>query len=191
MNTISLQRVNPVARAAMVIGAVMALVTGITFAALTSTATLTNNTISSATADLQVSADGGTTFGNNVVSSFNFSGIVPGGAPSANSSFKLKNNGTGNMSVALMIPAATTFTVTPSGTVDKTKVDLAVACTTPTLSVTDTLANLEAGNVAVTGTLAAGETADCTVNASMDADAFTGSGATSSAFTLQFTGTAI
>lgn len=49
---VSIRRINPVARAIVVIGAVMALVTSVTFAALQSQATLTNNTISTATAGL-------------------------------------------------------------------------------------------------------------------------------------------
>lgn len=49
---VSIRKINPVARAIVVIGAVMALVTSVTFAALQSQATLTNNTISTATAGL-------------------------------------------------------------------------------------------------------------------------------------------
>ena len=45
---------SPLLRAIFVIGAVAALVTSITFAALTSTATLTNNTISSADSNLTI-----------------------------------------------------------------------------------------------------------------------------------------
>lgn len=51
---VSLRKINPVARAIVVIGAVMALVTSVTFAALQSQATLTNNTISTATAGLMI-----------------------------------------------------------------------------------------------------------------------------------------
>lgn len=42
-----INRISPIARAILVIGVVAALVTGVTFAALQNTATLTNNTINS------------------------------------------------------------------------------------------------------------------------------------------------
>lgn len=51
---VSIRHINPVIRAVVVIGAVMALATSVTFAALQSQATLTNNTISTATAGLKL-----------------------------------------------------------------------------------------------------------------------------------------
>ena len=48
------RQINPVVRAIAVIASVMALVTGVTFAALQDSVTLSNNTISSANADLQI-----------------------------------------------------------------------------------------------------------------------------------------
>lgn len=72
---ISIRQINPVARAIVVIGAVMALVTSVTFAALQSQATLTNNTISTATAGLKLWD--GTAF-SSTAPGFTVTGLVPG-----------------------------------------------------------------------------------------------------------------
>jgi hypothetical protein len=90
------------------------------------------------------------------------------------------------MAVSMRIPTAVTF---GAGTVDKTKVHVALSCDVPALSATSTLTALETAEVPVTGTLTAGATTNCTVTATMDADAITsGDAVTSSAFDLRFTG---
>ena len=86
---ISIQRISPVARAIAVIGAVMALVTGVTFATLQNTATLTGNTISSDADGLLVDSDGNNTFGA-TDEGFAFSDVEPGTSSSYHA-FKLKN----------------------------------------------------------------------------------------------------
>jgi hypothetical protein len=68
-------KINPLARAIGVIGAVAALTTGVTFAALNSQATLTNTTISSATADLLLWD--GDTF-ESTAPGFTITDLVPG-----------------------------------------------------------------------------------------------------------------
>lgn len=72
---ISIQKINPVARAIVVIGAVMALATSVTFAALQAQATLTNNTISTATAGLKIWD--GDSF-ESTAPGVNVEGLIPG-----------------------------------------------------------------------------------------------------------------
>lgn len=67
-------RINPLARAVATFMAVAGLVTGITYAALSSSATLTNNTINSATASLKVW--NGSSF-EGTAQGFTVTGLVP------------------------------------------------------------------------------------------------------------------
>lgn len=192
----SLRSISPIVRAIGVIGAVAILVTSITYAALQSQATLTNNTIASATALLEVdnTDDAGSGFGGTDVG-YAFTGIIPGGAGSNVGNFQLKNSSdTGvDMSVSVQVPTLPTWTVLPSGTVDDSKVTVDISCSDTdaiVYGVSDTLANINAAPVELTGdTLAAGDTATCTVSVSMDADAFSGTSASSDNFDFEFTGT--
>ncbi len=70
-----IRKINPLARAIAVIGAVMALATGATFAALNSTATLTNNTID--TADTSLLLWDGDSF-ETTAPGFTIDDLVPG-----------------------------------------------------------------------------------------------------------------
>lgn len=185
---------SPVLRAIAVIGAVAALVTSITFAALQSQATLTDNIINSGTASLMVSStngcsDGTTGFGSSAAG-FTFDGVVPGGdpVPTPGHGFCLKNDG----DVDFDISARISSTPSTTGTVDQSKVDLILSCTGDdgTFSVTSDLATLAAGPVDLTGAaLNAGDTASCTAQAQMDADAVSGGGASISNIDLEFSGT--
>lgn len=183
-------KVNPLLRATGVIGVVAAMVTGVTFAALQSQATLTDNTISSGTAELLINntenegVEGATDTG------FNFTGAIPGGAASNSHNFTLHNTGTTPLTINVGMPALPTWTVTPSGSVDNTKVALNITCTGPSLSVAATVQNIWFSTAAMSGTLGVGETASCTAKVTMDAAAFTGTSASSSTFNLVFTGTA-
>jgi predicted ribosomally synthesized peptide with SipW-like signal peptide len=188
-------KLNPVVRATGIIGATAALVTGVTFAALSSSATLTNNTIATGTAGLQVSSDGGTTF-SNLEDGFAFTGIVPGLTASGDKNFQLKNTGSTDLTVSAKLDGAPAWTTDPVlASVDNTKVNVEFACTDTSATpygVTTTVAALVLGNVALTGdTLAVGDTATCTVEVSMDAAAFSGSSATSDQFDIVFTGEAL
>ena len=98
---VSVFKMSPLLRAIGVIGAVAALVTGITFAALQSQATLTNNTISSATAGLQVSTDN-LGFGASQTG-FTVTGLVPGAGTTK--TFYLRNNGEVALNVTARVPA--------------------------------------------------------------------------------------
>lgn len=185
---VSIVRVNPLVRAVLVVGAIAGLVVGVTYAALSSSASLTGNTIS-ATAGLQLSTDSGATYGSSIAG-FPFEGVTPGDTTGVTKNFKLKNaTTTGMTGLTLKIPTAVTFT---GGVVDGSKVHVNLVCTTPDLTLSSNLTALSASEVTVTGTpLAAGAIADCAVTVTMDSDAITSGGpVTSGAFELRFTGTA-
>lgn len=194
--TLSTSRINPVARAVMVIGAVAALVTGITFAALSSQATLTGNTIASGTALLQVAAAGTETpcgTFDSTAAGFNFV-VASGTGDSQIESFCLKNAGDAALATTVKLSALPTFTDgTNPVTVNNSKVHVAFTCTTPSLSFSGTLVELtNVGGVSV-GNLAAGDTPECDVKVTIDADAFTGSVShiESTGFDFVFDGTAV
>lgn len=90
--------VSPVLRSVGVISAVAVLVGGVTFAALQSQATLTDNTISSASAGLLVDGNGDEQFSEEEAG-FAFEGIVPGLTPSEVKEFSLKNEGDTDLKV--------------------------------------------------------------------------------------------
>ncbi|MCW1907970.1 MAG: hypothetical protein KIH63_001375 [Candidatus Saccharibacteria bacterium] len=195
MQLLRFRRVNPVTRAIAVFGVVATLVTGITYAALTSQATLTNNIISSASANLQVKSTGSFATQD---AGFAFTGIVPGGPamPLAGNAFQLRNAGDTDLDVAVSVPALPTFV---GGTVDPSKVDLLISCTagSSTFAKTASLADLVAahgtGGLLMTPDYlphTTGNVADCTAKVQMDSDAITGSGPVSTTFfNIVFTGT--
>jgi hypothetical protein len=194
---LKVQTVSPVFRAILVMGAVAALVTGVTFAAMTSnTATLADDSINSATADLQISSDASCgpssgTFGTSA-NGFDFNGLIPGGPASPSETFCLRNNGTANLALKLFIPTMPTWTVTPSGTVDPGEVDVHVSCSAGAGTLDARLQDLGSSAQAFdTSTLAAGATAICTINVDMNSAAFSGQGASSSDFDFDFSGEAI
>lgn len=181
------RKLNPLLRATGVIGAVAALVTGITFAALQSQATLTGNTISSATAALQVNnTDNGGGF-SSTDTGYTFAGIVPGGAGSNTGNFQLKNNGTANLSLKVSVSPAAVFT----GTVDHTKVHVKIqrGVGAPQDFL---LSGLEAAPIAITGgNLNAAATELFNVQVTMDSGAFTGTSTSSTTFSFVFDGTGV
>lgn len=200
-----LKSINPMVRAIGVFSAVAVVVGGVTFAALQSQATLTNNTIASANAELQVKTGGAFAAQD---TGFEFTGVVPGGSavPALGNAFQLRNNGEVDLKISASIPTAPTFTVdTAGGEVDLTKVDLVLECIAgaQTFSVTSDLEALVAAHTptppAIAGVpLEAGflpfasteNEANCTAKVQMDADAITGgSSASSGNFNLVFTGT--
>lgn len=196
---IGIQTINPLARAILVVAAVAGLVTAVTFATVNSTATLTNNSVSTATADLEVSTDAdcattGTGFSSSVTG-FDFTGIVPGGAASADFEFCLRNAGDANLSTLLTIPALPTYTDSSAApvAVDNSKVDVNLTCVTVStdpFGAGGTLQEIWFSGVDQ-GELAAGDIATCTANVSMAADAFTADSASSTDFNLVFTGNGV
>ncbi len=97
---VSIRQINPVARAVVVIAAVMALVTSVTFAALQSQATLTNNSISTATAGLKLW--NGSSF-ESTAPGFTVTGLVPG-EWSDDYNFYFQNDGEGPLFLTANVP---------------------------------------------------------------------------------------
>ena len=186
MRTIKTAKMGPATRAVLVIGSVAALVTGVTFAALTSKATLTDNTISSATADLQIdNTQNGLGF-SSTDTGYAFTGIVPGGAGSNTGNFSLLNNGTANLSLTVKLDVTPVCTVIPSGTVSTNLVHVLIQRGAG-LPQDLLLSNLIAGPQAISGgNLASGVSENDNVQVKMDAGAFTGSSASCSAFQFVF-----
>ena len=111
-----------ITRAVGVIGATIALVTGVTFAQLTSnTVTLTNNTLASATAQLQIKSGGGFDITD---TGFDFGKLISGGAASSLHGFQLKNTGEVNMNITV-----TTGPLTVPASMDANKVKFIFART--------------------------------------------------------------
>lgn len=100
---VKVHQINPVIRAIAVIGAVMALVTGITFAALSSTATLTNNTISAADSNLLVWDETAQAF-ETEAPGFTITDLIPGEGSGPNL-FYLHNDSDGPVYVSAHVPA--------------------------------------------------------------------------------------
>ena len=91
---VKVHQINPVARAVGVIGVVAVLATATTFAALSSTATLTNFTVNSGTAGLVVDGDMDNTFAKSEAGA-GFTGVVPSATQwSTSDRFQLRNTGT-------------------------------------------------------------------------------------------------
>lgn len=188
----SIARYQPIARAVMVISAVAVLATGVTYAALQSQqATLTGNSIQTASADLRIGTSA-STFGA-TRTGFNFNGIIPGAGamPAAGNTFYLKNQG--NALMALKVSVGTVPANTAGVNLDKvyvtiTRVDTA---TVQKLPLSTLVASHATGGTDVTDTLAGATIAEYKVQASMDADAYSGSGAVVDGIDIVFSGTAV
>lgn len=99
------KRTIAIARATGVIGATAALIVGVTFAALSSTVTLTNSSITSASADLQIW--NGSIF-TTTAPGFTVTNLVPGTGQEF--PFYLKNNGGVPLNITAAVPALPTLT---------------------------------------------------------------------------------
>lgn len=186
-------QVNPVLRAVGVISAVTALVSGVTFAAMQQAqATLTGNSMSSATVGLLVDgSDTGTEYSTSEAG-FAFSNLVPNG-PSSNGTFKLKNSGGVDLDVKVNVTP-----ITATG-IDKNLVKVKFINTDQTLEAEYTLSQVEAGvnlpgvsGPGVSpgiGTLEAAEIEAFTIQVRLESGAITGSPNSISNFDLIFTGT--
>src|SRR5579884_853474 len=177
------------ARAVMVVGAVVAVVSGVTFAALQSQQnTLTGNTIETATANLQISKND--TNYTNTQSGFDFSGIVPGGSavPVTGYPFYLKNSG----QVKLALKMAVVSTPSNPNNVDLSKVNVVVTTMggnnlpTQTFSLQSLLNN---GGVDI-GTIDNNNSLQYKLQISMASDAVTGNSASLGGIDFAFTGVA-
>lgn len=192
---------SPLVRAVFVIGAVAALVSSITFAVLSDTATLAGSTMSTTNAELQIYDFTEPTPGwKNSAPGFAFNNLVPG-TFSSPSSFYLKNAGGVNMNITAHVPDEPT--VTGDLSIDwTTKVKITItgeACSPP---VTTDLAALLAGEVALPcNPLNAGATGhsgipgtagNYNIKVNVEADAVSGSGPiVINAFDIIFTGTQV
>ncbi len=179
-----------VSRAVGVISAVVVLMTGVTYAALQSPqATLTNSTISSATADLRIGTSA-TSFSSTRVG-FNFVDLIPGGiaAPVDGNIFYLKNYGNANLGLHISIGS---IPVNLSN-VDLTKVSFVMtrldSSTVQTFTVKALVDSYINGGLSLTDSLSGSVVAEYKLQAIMSADAFTGQTAQISDLDLVFTGT--
>jgi len=182
--------VGAVSRAAGVISAVVVLMTGVTYAALQSPqATLTNSTISSATADLRIGTSA-TSFSSTRVG-FNFVDLIPGGiaAPVDGNVFYLKNYGNANLGLHISIGS---IPVNLSN-VDLTKVSFVMTrldtSTVQVFTVKTLVDSYINGGLSLTDSLSGSTVAEYKLQAIMSADAFTGQTAQISDLDLVFTGT--
>jgi len=182
--------VGAVSRAVGVISAVVVLMTGVTYAALQSPqATLTNSTISSATADLRIGTSA-TSFASTRVG-FNFVDLIPGGiaAPADGNIFYLKNYGNANLGLHISIGS---IPVNLSN-VDLTKVSFVITrqdtSTVHTFTVKALVDSYINGGLSFTDSLSGSVVAEYKLQAIMSADAFTGQTAQISDLDLVFTGT--
>ena len=188
--------IQPLARAIVVVSAIAVLATGVTFAALQSqSATLTGNSISTATADLRISLTGTTSSSSWYATrtGFNFTNVIPGATanPPEGNHFYLKNFGSSPM----VLKAAINSVPTNPSTVDLTKVYISFTridtSVTQKLSVASLVMANTSGGVTLTDTLAGGIIAQYKTQVTMDEEAFSGSSATIGGIDLIFNGTVI
>ena len=177
---------SPLLRAVGVLSTIGVMVTGVTFAALQSQqATLTGNTISSASADLRIGTSASTFAATRT--GFNFQDIVPGGpaVPTDGNTFYLKNYGSAPLNLKLATGAAPTNT----SNADLSKVMFQVTRVDNNTTQTVSLQALAEG-YALTDPIGANAVVQYKLRASMASDAFSGSGASISGIDLVFSGTA-
>jgi hypothetical protein len=184
----------PLLRAVMVMAVVGAVVSGVTFAALTSQqAVLAGNTIETATADLRVSTDG-TTYSNSL-SGFDFANIVPGGSavPAAGYNFYLKNFG----GTPLLLKLSVGSTIANPNNVDLSKVNVILSsigsgAQPQSFTLAALIAANTTGGVALTSPspLMNGTQQKFAVQVSMASDAFSGSNASLGSIDFDFSGLA-
>ena len=191
---VNIRTINPVARATAIIGAVAALVAGVTFAALTSTATLTDTTMSSTTAELLLWD--GDSF-DSTAPGFTVTDLVPG-TGSGPLPFYFKNNGGVALDITARVPALpSTSGITSYGDIEVTIDGEETGC--PDAPVVTDLAALNAGPVTLPcNSLSVGAQGNSgvpgtegnyTVAFDLDPSGVSGSSASVGAFNIEFTGT--
>jgi hypothetical protein len=191
----------PLLRAVGVLSAVGILVTGVTFATLQSQqATLTGNSIQSASADLRVGTSAASFAASR--SGFSFQGLVPGGpaAPADGYTFYLKNYGTATLNLKASIGSTPTNVVYVNGvasnadSVDLSKVSVELTRVDTNAVQTSTVQSLingfPAAGLSLTDTIAPGAVVQYKLRAAMAGDAFSGSSASLGGIDLVFSGAA-
>lgn len=177
-----ISKISPMVRAVGTVGAVAALVGGITFAAQTSnTVKLTDNTITSTTAALQIAgvACTNTAPGTTTATGFTVGPLAPGATSSAQT-FCLWNSGTANLDVSVTSPTNFSTSAIPAS-----DVTLNFTCGSTVKSYL--LSALTSPSVVDQDPLGAGTGVSCTVTATLDPSITTGG--TVTPFELDFTGT--
>lgn len=175
---------SPLLRAFLVIGAVAALVTSITFANLSNTATLADNQFTTATAELKIWDPVDLAY-EDVVTGFNFTNVVPG-TPTLPFTFWLKNDGGVPLDVTVVSSDGLETGITNNDGVDFTITNVAEA-----VSVTYSYEALIDGTPdQLPGTdLDPAEEEQYTVSLLVDGAAVTGSSASITDMDWTFTGT--
>jgi hypothetical protein len=176
---LSIHKLSPMVRAVGTMGAVAALVGGITFAAFTSnTVALTGNTMSTSTAALQISNGGA--YSTSSVTGFNFT-LTPG-TPSSPFTFYLDNTGT----IPLTLTASTANSPTLASDLIAQNTTLSISCATEGGPLSATLSTWGPGTFGTP--LPAGAVDTCTATATL-ASSFGGSGGgTTPTFDVDFVG---
>ena len=183
-----------VGRAIAVVGAVMVVVAGVTFAALQSqAAVLKGNTIQTAVASLKLSSDG-TTY-TNALDGYTFVNLIPGGQPVPASGYTvyLKNAGSTPLAPKLSI---TKPVINPDG-VDLSKVHVILSPlgggVGQNILLQDLVSSAATGGMPVsfTSRLTPNQITSFTLQISMDSDALTGPSGTISDIDFSFGAAAV
>jgi len=188
--------VKPIVRTAGIAGSALALCAGITYAALQSQkVSLANNTISTASANLQISTDG-TNYGTAGMG-FDFTDVEPGGdpAPATGNDFYLKNEGTTSLNLRI---ALSSQSLDNPDHIDLSKVSVIVTSLGNSVSQQYSLLDLAgyatAGEGSLNMSLLPGTTGHYRIQVAVSADALP-SGTTTQAsiggFNLVFSGTSV
>lgn len=181
-------------RACAVVGLVLTIAGGLTFAALQSQQdTLSGNTIKTANANMLLSVDGANY--SNSQPGYDFNNLIPGGAamPLTGYSVYLKNTGATALGLKLAISSA------PSNpnNVDLSKVNLLLTTVgsgsgTQSFSLASLIAAAASGGLDITsGNLASGMSQQYKLQISMASDSLTASSATLGNIDLAFNGLAV
>ena len=186
--------IKPIIRASLAITLMLGLVTGVTYAALQSQPSkFTGSTISTATANLQISQDG-TTY-SNIQTGFSFANVIPGGpvAPANGYFVFLKNAG----GTALALKLAVSSTPTNPDNVDLTKVNVLLSSTsngqTTSIPLQTLIDSNATGGFALPNpaVLFSGNTLQYVLQVSMAKDAFVGPSANIGAIDFSFSGATV
>ncbi|MDL2363371.1 MAG: hypothetical protein QFB86_03245 [Patescibacteria group bacterium] len=177
-------------RSIAIVGAVMALVSGVTYAALQSQpGVFRGSTIHTAIASLQVS-NNGTTFGS-TIDGLGFNSLVPGGSPSPSSGYPVyvRNVGTAPLAIKLSVPTG----ISNLDNVDLNKVHVLVTPFGIGTAQNITLQDLITSPVSIVngGRMIAGQTSIFTMQVSLDADAVTGPSGSITNIDFTFGGAAV
>jgi hypothetical protein len=191
-----------ITRTVGVLSAVTVLGVGVTYASLSTTATLTGNSVTSATAALLVDGSDGDTTPTASEAGFSFANIIPGADFGTGETFTLQNDGTTDLKVTVYSTAGTA-----TGVLNPNKVYFKFTSTTDaTKTATYTLTQMKTSFNGLPGLSEVGASlpkdddttagvdeglAAFKVQVKMDEDAVSSGSASLSNFDFVFTGTAV